>query len=193
MQAVPAGLHVLGSDPAQPEGTEGFRLNHLMLRIKNPEASLRFYKEGFGLRTIFTFNTGVWTIYYLGHPSHPTETSEEMFTSLGTRKGLIELYHIPHDTQNTYENGNEKGRYGFGHVGFTVPDVAKCLERLKNVCPDLVVLKGLGEDAFGSMGVPGEGAEGEVEEGYKNVFRQLAFVKDPDGYWVELVPQVVEA
>ncbi|KAF8251457.1 hypothetical protein K440DRAFT_613217 [Wilcoxina mikolae CBS 423.85] len=167
-----------------------------MLRIKNPEKSLRFYKEGFGLRTIFTFNTGLWTIYYLGHPDTPTETGSDMLATLGKRKGLIELYHIPHDKQEAYDNGNVEGRYGFGHVGFTVPDVAKALERLKEICPETDILKGLGEDAFRTMGVPRvEGDEREdsmVEEGYKAVFRQLAFVRDPDGYWVELVPEVVQ-
>jgi lactoylglutathione lyase len=118
-----------------------------------------------------------------------------MLGTLGTRKGLLELYHVPHDTQNSYATGNEKGALGFGHVGFTVPDVGATIERLKKVCPDLEVLKGLGEDSFASMGVPytGEGGEdSKVEDGYKAVFRQLAFVKDPDGYWVELVPEKVK-
>lgn len=183
-----------------------------MLRIKNPEKSLRFYKEGFGLRTIFTFNTGLWTsttplcaalipptslttrtVYYLGHPNHATESSTEMISTLGTRKGLLELYHVPHDVQASYATGNEPGALGFGHVGFTVPDVAAALERLRKVVPELEIIKPLGEAEFGGMGVPGkDGREQDiVEEGYKAVFRQLAFVKDPDGYWVELVPEVV--
>lgn len=37
-----------------------------------------------------------------------------------------------------------------------------------------------------------KGEEGEVMEGYRHVFQQLAFVRDPDGYWVEVVPQVVK-
>ncbi|KAF8053926.1 Glyoxalase/Bleomycin resistance protein/Dihydroxybiphenyl dioxygenase [Lyophyllum atratum] len=189
----PPGSHILGTDPAQPAETLGYRLNHLMLRIKNPEKSLRFYKEGFGLRTIFTFNTGLWTIYYLGHPNHATESSTEMISTLGTRKGLLELYHVPHDVQASYATGNEPGALGFGHVGFTVPDVAAALERLRKVVPELEIIKPLGEAEFGGMGVPGkDGREQDiVEEGYKAVFRQLAFVKDPDGYWVELVPEVV--
>ncbi|KAI5786848.1 Glyoxalase/Bleomycin resistance protein/Dihydroxybiphenyl dioxygenase [Pyronema domesticum] len=193
------GAHILGSDPPQPAETVGYRLNHLMLRIKNPEKSLQFYKEGLGFRTIFTFNTGLWTIYYLGHPNSPEETSTEMLQTLGTRKGLLELYHIPHDETMRYESGNVPGVPGFGHVGFTVPNVAAALERLKKVCPEVKVLKDVGVDKFETMGVPGLGVGEEragtendiVEEGYKKVFRQLAFVEDPDGYWVELVPEVV--
>jgi lactoylglutathione lyase len=81
-------------------------------------------------------------------------------------------------------------------VGFTVPDVAKALQRLKEVYPETEILKGLGEEAFRVMGVPRVREDGRedslVEEGYKAVFRQLAFVRDPDGYWVELVPEVVQ-
>ena len=60
------GQHIIPPPrPSSPE-TSAFRLNHLMLRIKNPEDSLRFYNDCFGLHTIFIFNTGPWTIYYLG-------------------------------------------------------------------------------------------------------------------------------
>jgi hypothetical protein len=51
--------------PASPATAE-YRLNHLMLRIKNPENSLKFYNDCFGLHTVFVFNAGPWTIYYLG-------------------------------------------------------------------------------------------------------------------------------
>ncbi|KAA8912976.1 Glyoxalase/Bleomycin resistance protein/Dihydroxybiphenyl dioxygenase [Sphaerosporella brunnea] len=189
------GEHIMGSDAPQPAETNGYRLNHLMLRIKNPEKSLRFYKEGFGLRTVFVFNTGLWTIYYLGHPDLPEETGGDMFKTLGARKGLLELYHVPHDEQESYATGNEKDALGFGHMGFTVPDVAVAIERLKKVYPELEVLKGLGDDSFASMGIPPTrrgGEDNDVQAGYKAVFRQLAFVKDPDGYWVELVPEVVK-
>lgn len=37
-----------------------------MLRIKDPDASLKFYNDCFGLHVVFVFNAGPWTIYYLG-------------------------------------------------------------------------------------------------------------------------------
>ncbi|KAF2731058.1 Glyoxalase/Bleomycin resistance protein/Dihydroxybiphenyl dioxygenase [Polyplosphaeria fusca] len=159
-----------------------------MLRIKDPTASLRFYNDCLGLHTIFIFNTGPWTIYYLG----PRDVT---IAELGTSKGLLELYHIPSDAETDYASGNEYGRpgVGFGHLGFTVPDVGAALERVRGF--GFEVLKGLGEVEVSGMGVNGgivEGREGEVAEGYKGVFAQLAFVKDPDGYWVELVPEVVK-
>lgn len=147
-----------------------------MLRIKDPARSLRFYNDCLGLHTVFIFNAGPWTIYYLG----PRDTS---IATLGTSKGLLELYHVPADNEVEYVSGNEygKGGVGFGHVGFTVPDVGEALERVKGF--GFEVLKPLGGDAVEGMGMPGavvRGEEGPVAEGYKHVFRQLAFVRDPD-------------
>src|SRR5690348_5897568 len=92
-----AGKHIIPPPRAPSPDTSGFRLNHLMLRIKNPERSLRFYNDCLGLHTIFIFNTGPWTIYYLG----PRECS---IADLGTSKGLLELYHIPSDKETEYAN-----------------------------------------------------------------------------------------
>lgn len=149
-----------------------------MLRIKDPEKSLRFYNDCFGLHVVFIFNVGPWTIYYLG----PRDVG---IANLGTSKGLLELYHIPSDANMTYTSGNDyannPGGMGFGHVGFTVPDVAEALERVKSF--GFEVIKPLDEAAEAQMGVNGavvSGEAGVVDEGYKHVFRQLAFVKDPD-------------
>ncbi|KAF2661465.1 Glyoxalase/Bleomycin resistance protein/Dihydroxybiphenyl dioxygenase [Lophiostoma macrostomum CBS 122681] len=183
------GQHVIPPPrPASPATAE-WRLNHLMLRIKDPEKSLRFYNDCFGLHVVFIFNVGPWTIYYLG----PRDVE---ISSLGTSKGLLELYHIPSDSSFSYTSGNDyttPSGIGFGHIGFTVPDVAAALERVKSF--GFEVIKPLEEAKEETMGVPSavvSGQAGEVQEGYKNVFRQLAFVKDPDGYWVEIVPQVVK-
>ncbi|KAH7095009.1 Glyoxalase/Bleomycin resistance protein/Dihydroxybiphenyl dioxygenase [Paraphoma chrysanthemicola] len=183
----PAGQHIIPPPrPASPATSE-FRLNHLMLRIKDPEKSLKFYCDCMGMHIVFVFNAGPWTIYYLG----PRDVG---IASLGTSKGLLELYHIPADL-TPYTSGNDYSQpgVGFGHVGFTVPDVAKALERVKSFGYE--VIKPLDEASEEQMGLPDDVVKGKheaVHEGYKHVFKQLAFVKDPDGYWVELVPQVVK-
>ncbi|KAF2641584.1 Glyoxalase/Bleomycin resistance protein/Dihydroxybiphenyl dioxygenase [Massarina eburnea CBS 473.64] len=191
-----AGQHVVPPARAPSPATASYRLNHLMLRIKNPEESCRFYNDCFGLHVVFIFNAGPWTIYYLG----PRDVS---ISTIGTSKGLLELYHIPGDASLSYTSGNDYASpgVGFGHIGFTVPDVAAVIERVKGFGYE--VIKPLGEASEDAMGVPvdaagkvkGDGSGGvvQVDEGYKHVFRQLAFVRDPDGYWVELVPQVVKA
>lgn len=62
-----------------------------------------------------------------------------------------------------------------------MPDVAAALKRVEEFGYE--VIKPLGEAEESTMGVSEEivdGKEGDVVEGYKHVFRQLAFVKDPD-------------
>ncbi|KAF1950313.1 Glyoxalase/Bleomycin resistance protein/Dihydroxybiphenyl dioxygenase [Byssothecium circinans] len=188
----PPGQHITPPARAPSPSTSDYRLNHLMLRIKDPESSCRFYNDCFGLHVVFIFNAGPWTIYYLG----PRDVS---MGNLGTSKGLLELYHIPADASREYASGNEYGSnpagVGFGHIGFTVPDVGAAIERVERFGYE--VIKPLGEAEDEAMGVPVDEGSGQVEgglvdEGYKQVFRQLAFVRDPDGYWVEIVPQVVK-
>ena len=103
--------------------------------------------------------------------------------TLTTSKGLLELYHIPADSSTPYSNGNDysAGGVGFGHVGFTVPNVVEALARVKEFGYEVV--KPLEEAKDEQMGMPQEaisGRFGEVAEGYKFLLRQLAFVKDPD-------------
>ncbi|KAF2704125.1 Glyoxalase/Bleomycin resistance protein/Dihydroxybiphenyl dioxygenase [Pleomassaria siparia CBS 279.74] len=186
----PPGQHIIPPPRPLSPATSGYRLNHLMLRITDPEKTLRFYNDCFGMHVIFIFNAGPWTIYYLG----PRDVD---IATTGAATGLLELYHIPSDTSLTssYASGNSyssPSSVGFGHIGFTVPDVSLALQRVVDFGYEII--KPLGEAEEKTMGVSSKvvsGQVGEVVEGYKKVFRQLAFVRDPDGYWVEIVPQVV--
>ena len=164
------GVHIAPPPWPLSPATSEIRLNHLLLRITNPAASLRFYNDCLGMHMIFIFNAGSWTIYYLG-PRHVN------MSNMGTASGLLELYHIPGDREK-YRNGNENGGEGFGQLGFTVPDVEEVLDRVREF--GYRVIKPLGEDKVEQMGVPGFVKGGNVEEGYKHVFRQLAFVVDLD-------------
>lgn len=164
------GVHVL--PPPRPISplTAGVGLNHLMIRITDPVASLRFYNDFLGMHTIFIFNTGAWTIYYLG----PRDVTIE---NMGTAAGLLELYHIPGHLK-AYKNGNENGGEGFGHLGFTVPDVEASLQRAADF--GYKIIKPLEEDKTSQFGVPDFVRGEDVVEGYKVIFRQLAFIVDPD-------------
>jgi lactoylglutathione lyase len=102
-------------------------------------------------------------------------------SKLGTSKGLLELYHIPSDSSVQYKSGNDYSEplgIGFGHIGFTVPDAVAAVERAKSFGYE--VIKPLGEAKVEQMAVPRGVKDGDVDEGYRHVFRQLAFVKDPD-------------
>jgi len=60
------GKHIIPpSRPISP-ATASYQLNHLMLRIKDVQRSLRFYCDCLGMHVVFIFNAGPWTIYYLG-------------------------------------------------------------------------------------------------------------------------------
>jgi lactoylglutathione lyase len=167
-------------------------------------------------------NTGPFTIYYLGHPttsshrSNPQQFGLDTCAQLQQTLGLLELYHIhgtelssptsPSPSSSTHlsqypypSTGNTPPHdLGFGHLGFTVPSVPNTLSHLKSLYPDIEIIKPLGTATKRSIPISQweeeQGwAKGEVHEEYKKVFEQIAFVRDPDGYTVELVPQGMSA
>ncbi len=70
------------------------RLNHTCYRISDPSVSLPFYRDGLGLRLFFVFNTGHFTIYYLGYPKETKTVEVEEVRSMQQREGLLELVHV---------------------------------------------------------------------------------------------------
>ncbi|KAF4886953.1 Lactoylglutathione lyase [Colletotrichum fructicola] len=193
---VPDGKH--GSHPVGDEATIspgdpiiGYKFNHMMLRIRDPARSLHFYIDLMGMRTVFIKNAGPFTMYYLGYPQtteHRTDLAkfrEETVSMLPHTLGLFELFHI-HGSENEpegyYSTGNQPPNLGLGHLGFSVPDVPLALERLK--AHGVEVIKDLGsatrEDVPLSSWEAGRGIGlGDLTSAYKNVFEQIAFVKDP--------------
>ena len=79
--------------------------------------------------------------------------------------GILELTHN-HGTENdaefSYHNGNSDPR-GFGHTCVAVPDIRAACERFEQL--GVAFQKRLTD---GSM-------------------KEIAFIKDPDGYWVEVI------
>ncbi len=78
---------------------------------------------------------------------------------------MLELTHN-HGTEDdpdfAYHDGNSDPR-GFGHICVSVPDVVAACER------------------FEQLGVP---FQKRLTDGR---MKSLAFIKDPDGYWVEVI------
>ncbi|CAN9416712.1 unnamed protein product [Alternaria alternata] len=201
------GGHYKDPPLAESDPTVGYKLNHTMMRIRNPKRSLHFYIDLMGMRTIWTMNTGPFTIYYLAYPPTKQDRADlpdwaaktSQGSSLLHSRGLLELKHI-HGSEKAIEaggyemtSGNHPPNLGFGHLGFTVPDVKAAVERLRTA--GVRVVKELGFNGRASIPLTdwerqrGVGVD-EMAQNYKETLKQVAHVADPDGYIIELVPQI---
>lgn len=53
----------VGLNEARPKATKGIHLHHTCLKIKDPKVSLPFYKDVLGMKTLFTYNAGSFSIF----------------------------------------------------------------------------------------------------------------------------------
>lgn len=107
-------------------------------------------------------------LYFLAYvpegQSVPTSAEANQKYTFG-RDAVLELTHnwgTEEQDKSPYHNGNSEPR-GFGHICISVPDIQKACQR------------------FTQLNVPFQKKLGEG--GMKNI----AFIKDPDEYWVEIV------
>lgn len=153
-------------DPA----TQGYVFNHTMLRVKDPKVSLDFYTRVLGFTLVRTvhFEEAKFSLYFLvlvDDPGVIPEGDAERKEWLARQRGVLELTHN-HGTETqegpVYHDGNSEPR-GFGHICVSVPDVVAACAR------------------FEQLGVP---FQKRLTDGR---MRDIAFIKDPDGYWVEIL------
>ncbi|KAF4661307.1 hypothetical protein FOL47_006756 [Perkinsus chesapeaki] len=162
----------------------GTSLSQTMLRVVDAEKSLKFYVDQLGMQIVRCSDHGDFSLYFLATltpeqkaraPPPQSEEAKDFVSSLW--QPVIELTHnqdppaggrqvslrptviIPF---SRYHNGNTAPK-GFGHTAFLVDD-------LDEFCGDL-----------NSQGVPFHKKPNE------GGMRNIAFVLDPDGYWVELI------
>jgi len=85
---------------------------HTMVRVSDPEASLRFYRDALGLEVVRQFDVpaGRFTLIYLAAP--------------GQREAQIELTH-------NWDPEAYTGGRNFGHVAYAVEDIYATCERLQ--------------------------------------------------------------
>jgi lactoylglutathione lyase len=154
-------------DPA----TEGFVFNQTMLRIKSPEATLDFYTRIMGMTLVkrLDFEEMKFSLYFLAaiDPHELVDWShdnrERLVQTFG-RPAMLELTHnwgTEDDADFSYHTGNDEPQ-GFGHIGFAVPDLEAACARF--------------EELGGSF----------VKRPQDGKMKNIAFIRDPDGYWIEL-------
>lgn len=149
---------------------KGFRLNHSMLRVKDPAVSLAFYTKIFGMRLLrkLDFEEMNFSLYFLGRLDDDEEIPEEVGERTAwtfSQRGLLELTHnwgTEDQADFSYHNGNAEPQ-GFGHICFTVPDLDAAIAWL-----DANEVEYVKRPEQGKM-------------------KDVAFIKDPDGYWIEIV------
>ena len=146
-----------------------------MLRVKDPQRSLDFYRDTLGATLIetFAFDSMGFTLYFLGFEAGltsqmPSDRAERI-EWLAQQSGLLELTHN-HGTESDddfegYHNGNSEPK-GFGHICVSVPDVDAACHRLESLGVEFVKR-------------PNDGS-----------MKGIAFIKDPDGYWIEIFSPV---
>ncbi|KAL2209253.1 lactoylglutathione lyase [Sarocladium strictum] len=200
-----------GTEPQEAltdtDPTNGYRFNHVMIRIKDPEATLNFYCKLMGMRVIWVLNTGPFTGYYLGYPQTPEHRADplkfaqdtSLHSTLCSTAGLLELchYHGSEHLPGQYVNpGHRPPHVGFHHLGFTVPDVKATVQRLK--AAGVKVFKDVGVEETDDFPVTkwdrhvkGLANDDDLDLKFLKLQAQFAFVEDPDGYLVEIVPQTL--
>ena len=172
MSETPHPIHAVEGRRVNVPATEGFVFNQTMIRIRDPEQSLAFYCDVLGMTLLrkLDFADFKFTLYFLAHltdddPEIPADDEKRSAYAL-TQRGVLELTHnwgTESDPEfGGYHNGNDDPR-GFGHIGFAVPDIDEACRRFENLGVRFVKR-------------PDEGA-----------MRGLAFIRDPDGYWIEIL------
>ena len=99
--------------PDTHAATDNFRFLHTMLRVKDLDASLKFYTEHLGMKVLRQrdYPTGKFTLAFVGYGEETDHT-------------VIELTHN-WDQKEPYQLGS-----AFGHLALGVPDVYQTCERL---------------------------------------------------------------
>lgn len=150
-----------------------------MLRIKDPVVTVPFYENNFGMKLIHKYDFPQWNfgLYFLGIPPEGTQLPEA-----GTKASEEYLWNIDYpvlefthnygtekDDSFKVNNGNVEPHRGFGHIAMMTHDVNAACDKL---------------EAAGArfQKKPNEGR-----------MKGLAFVLDPDGYWIEIISRSPES
>lgn len=159
-----------GVSASVADATRGFVLNHSMLRVKDPQVALDFYTRVLGMRLLrkLDFPEMKFSLYFLHRPAEGMTAPEDVGDRTAwtfSQRGILEFTHnwgTEADADFSYHNGNTQPQ-GFGHLCFSVPDLDAAVQW------------------FDDNQVP------FVKRPEHGKMKDVAFIKDPDGYWIEIV------
>lgn len=94
--------------------SENYQYMHTMLRVRNLDASVKFYTQLFGMRELRRHEVpaGKYTLAFLGYGDESTHTVLELTYNWGQDDG--------------YQIGT-----GFGHLAVGMPDVYGAVEKMR--------------------------------------------------------------
>ena len=155
---------------AQPgPASAGFVLNHCILRVKDPAVSPDFYTQVFGMRVLrkLDFPEMKFSLYFLhrkvaGNPRPKTWGESAAWTF--AQHGLLELTHdwgTESDAGFAYHDDAQP--QSFGHICFSAPDLDAAIRWFDE---NWVVY---------------------VKRPEQGKMKDVTFIKDPDGYGIEIV------
>ncbi|BFZ61263.1 Lactoylglutathione lyase [Saitoella coloradoensis] len=150
---------------------KNYRFNHTMIRVKDPQASLKFYTEQLGMEVVRkkVFDEAKFTLYFLAYTHGAGVPTDDGRTNpVADREGILELTHN-HGTESDpnftpYHTGNDEPK-GYGHIAISVDNIEAACKR------------------FEENGVT---FKKKLTDGRMN---NIAFMLDPDGYWIEVIPK----
>ena len=160
----------LGVRQQPPAASRGFVFNHAMLRVKDPAISLDFYTRILGMRVLrkLDFPEMKFSLYFLSKPidgENVPEDAGERTAWTFSQRAVLELTHnwgTENDAAFKYHDGNAQPQ-GFGHICFSVPDLD-------------AAVRWFDENEVPFVKRPDQGK-----------MKDVAFIKDPDGYWIEII------
>ena len=162
---IPALRDVPGVAAQAPAETTGFVFNHTMLRVKDITASLDFYTRVLGYQLIDKrdFAEAQFSLYFLAYVPAGAVVPEDDSQRRVWMAGLPGVLELTHNHGTESQDG---AVYHFGHICVSVPDIEAACQR------------------FEDLGVT---FQKRLTDGR---MKNLAFIKDPDGYWVEIIANV---
>ncbi|KAB2574818.1 Lactoylglutathione lyase [Lasiodiplodia theobromae] len=166
-------VEVIGQQPLEATeniketNVETYRMNHTMIRVKDPKKSLAFYQDVMGMKLMRVSENkeAKFNLYFLAYGPPAPENSPEGVSPIADREGILELtwnYGTEDDADFKYHNGNDQPQ-GFGHICIVVDDLEAACARFEE---------------------KGVNWKKRLTDGR---MKNIAFILDEDNYWIEVV------